>query len=136
MDSLSSCCGTLSGLFSLEISRRLGSRVREFGWFVGPDGDGDPERGGIAYRADVRIDASVDVSREHARIRRDPRTGAFFLIDLSTLGTTLNGQRVPKGYDDVDGTKRENGVETPLPSGSKIGLADTVFVQFEIADRS
>jgi len=93
-------------------------------------------RGGIAYRADVRIDSSVDVSREHARIRRDPRTGAFFLIDLSTLGTTVNGQRVPRGYDDTDGTKRENGVETPLTSGSRIGLADTVFLQFEIAGRS
>lgn len=93
-------------------------------------------RGGIAYRADVRIDSSVDVSREHARIRRDPRTGAFFLIDLSTLGTTLNGQRVPRGYDDGDGTKRENGVETPLASGSRIGLADTVFLQFEISGRS
>jgi FHA domain len=92
-------------------------------------------RGGIAYRADVRIDSSVDVSREHARIRRDPRTGAFFLIDLSTLGTTVNGQRTPRGYDDADGTKRENGVETPLPSGARIGLADTVFVQFEIAGR-
>jgi hypothetical protein len=92
-------------------------------------------RGGIAYRADVRIDSSVDVSREHARIRRDPRTGAFFLIDLSTLGTTLNGQRLPKGYDDADGTKRENGVETSLPSGSRIGLADTVFLQFEIPGR-
>ena len=89
-------------------------------------------RGGIAYRADVRIDSSVDVSREHARIRRDPRTGAFFLIDLSTLGTTLNGQPVPRGYDDADGTKRENGVETPLPSGSRIGLADTVYLHFEI----
>ena len=93
-------------------------------------------RGGIAYRADVRIDSSVDVSREHARIRRDPRTGAFFLIDLSTLGTTLNGQRVPRGYEDADGTKRENGVETPLGSGARIGLADTVFLQFEIAGRS
>jgi FHA domain len=42
-------------------------------------------RGGIAYRADVKIDASVDVSREHARIRRDAASGRFFLIDLSTL---------------------------------------------------
>ena len=92
-------------------------------------------RGGIAYRADVRIDSSVDVSREHARIRRDPGTGSFFLIDLSTLGTTLNGQRVPRGYEEADGTKRENGVETPLPSGSRIGLADTVFLQFEIPAR-
>ena len=37
------------------------------------------------------------MSREHARIRRDPQTGAFFLIDLSSLGTTLNGRHVPRG---------------------------------------
>lgn len=92
-------------------------------------------RGGIAYRADVRIDASVDVSREHARIRRDPASGAYFLVDLSTLGTTLNGQRLPKGYDDTGGTKRENGVESPLPGGSRIGLADTVFLQFDVVGR-
>jgi FHA domain-containing protein len=92
-------------------------------------------RGGIAYRADVRIDASVDVSREHARIRRDSQTGAFFIVDLSTLGTTLNGQRLPKGYDEGEGTKRENGIETPLPDGSRIGLADTVFLQFDTVRR-
>jgi hypothetical protein len=90
-------------------------------------------RGGIAYRADVKIDASVDVSREHARIRRDPATGGFFLIDLSTLGTTVNGHRVLRGYDEVDGTKRENGTETPLPDGARVGLADTVFLRFELA---
>jgi hypothetical protein len=93
-------------------------------------------RGGIAYRADVKIDASVDVSREHARLRRDAASGRFFLIDLSTLGTTVNGQRVPRGYDETDGTKRENGTETALPSGARIGLADTVYLQFEIAGRS
>jgi len=90
-------------------------------------------RGGIAYRADVKVDASVDVSREHARVRRDPASGKFFLIDLSTLGTTVNGQRVPRGYDEVDGTKRENGTETPLANGARIGLADTVFLEFELA---
>lgn len=90
-------------------------------------------RGGIAYRADVKIDASVDVSREHARLRRDATTGQFFLIDLSTLGTTVNGHRVARGYDDVEGTKRENGTEVPLPDGARIGLADTVFLQFELA---
>lgn len=93
-------------------------------------------RGGIAYRADVRIDASVDVSREHARIRRDPASGRFFIIDLSTLGTTLNGHRLPKGYVENDGSKRENGVETPLLTGSRIGLADTVFLDFEITPGS
>ena len=89
-------------------------------------------RGGIAYPVDIRIVSSVDVSREHARIRRDVQTGRFFLIDLSSLGTTLNGRHVPKGYDEGDGTKRENGAETPLPDQARIGLADTVYLDFRI----
>jgi hypothetical protein len=87
-------------------------------------------RGGITYPVDVRISSSADVSREHARIRRDAVADAFFLIDLSSLGTTLNGRHVPRGYDDVEGSKRENGAETALPDGAKIGLADTVFLVF------
>jgi len=87
-------------------------------------------RGGIVYPVDVRIAASPDVSREHVRIRRDPKSGAFFLIDLSTLGTTLNGRHVPRGFDDSQGTKRENGAETALPDAARIGLADTVFLEF------
>ena len=87
-------------------------------------------RGGVAYPVDIRIASSPDVSREHARIRRDPTTDRFFLIDLSSLGTTLNGRHIPKGYDEVEGTKRENGSETALPDVAKIGLADTVFLEF------
>jgi hypothetical protein len=87
-------------------------------------------RGGIAYPVDIRIAASPDVSREHVRVRRDPKTGRFFVIDLSSLGTTLNGRHVPKGYDEVDATKRENGAETLLPDSARIGLADTVYLDF------
>jgi FHA domain len=87
-------------------------------------------RGGITYPVDIRIVSSVDVSREHARIRRDPQSGHFFLIDLSSLGTTLNGRHVPRGYTEVEGTKRENGDETPLPDQARIGLAETVYLQF------
>ena len=87
-------------------------------------------RGGIAYPVDIRIVSSVDVSREHARIRRDPQTGRFFLIDLSSLGTTLNGRHVPRGYEEREGAKRENGVETPLQDTARIGLADIVFLDF------
>jgi hypothetical protein len=88
-------------------------------------------RGGTTYPVDIRIVSSVDVSREHARIRRDPETGRFFLIDLSSLGTTMNGRHIPRGYDEVDGTKRENGVETPLPDEARIGFADTVYLNFQ-----
>ena len=89
-------------------------------------------RGGTAYPVDITIASSADVSREHARIRREPESGRFFLIDLSSLGTTLNGRHVPRGFDEVDGTKRENGVETPLPDQARIGLADTVYLQFGV----
>jgi hypothetical protein len=89
-------------------------------------------RGGITYPVDIKIASSADVSREHARIRRDAQSGKFFLIDLSTLGTMLNGRHVPRGYDEVDGTKRENGAETPLPDSARIGLADTVTLQFDL----
>jgi hypothetical protein len=88
-------------------------------------------RGGITYPVDIRVASSPDVSREHARIRRDPKTGRFFLIDLSSVGTTLNGRHVPRGYDEVDGAKRENGAETPLPDSARIGLADTVLLEFQ-----
>lgn len=92
-------------------------------------------RGGVTYPVDVKIVSSVDVSREHARIRRDAESGRFFLIDLSSLGTTLNGRHVPRGYDTADGSKRENQVETPLPDRARIGLADTVFLDFSVTGR-
>jgi pSer/pThr/pTyr-binding forkhead associated (FHA) protein len=88
-------------------------------------------RGGMTYPVDIRVSSSEDVSREHARIRRDPKTGRFFLIDLSTLGTTLDGRHVPRGYDSGQEGKRENGSETPLPDRGRIGLADTLFLDFE-----
>jgi len=77
-------------------------------------------RGGAAHPVDVKIVSSVDVSREHARIRRHPPTGDFFLVDLSTLGTTLIGRHVPRGPD----------TETRLPDEARIGLADTVYLNF------
>ncbi|MEO8481203.1 MAG: FHA domain-containing protein [Acidobacteriota bacterium] len=88
-------------------------------------------RGGRMYPVDVRVVANDDVSREHARIRRDENTGAFFLIDLSSHGTTIDGQPVPRGYDEEGGTKRENGTEVPLPTRARIGLAGVVFLDFE-----
>jgi hypothetical protein len=80
-------------------------------------------RGGISHRVDVRVDGPVDISREHLRIRRDPQSGGFFVADVSSLGSTLNGQPIPKG-DDV-----------ALPHGARIGLADTIYLTFELAGR-
>lgn len=89
-------------------------------------------RGGVAYPVDVRITSSTDVSREHARIRHDADRGHFCLIDLSSLGTTVEGVPVPRGYDEADGSKRENGVEVVLPDRARIGLANLVFLDFRV----
>ena len=88
-------------------------------------------RGGVTYPVDIKIASSVDVSREHARIRRDAAADRYFIIDLSSLGTTLNGRHIPPGFEIVDGSKRENGAETALPDRARIGLAETVFLNFE-----
>ena len=87
-------------------------------------------RGGTMYPVDVRVATTDDVSREHARIHRGA-TGDFFLIDLSTHGTTINGLPVPRGFDEDAGGKRENGAHALLPHGARIGLAGTVFIEFE-----
>jgi hypothetical protein len=87
-------------------------------------------RGGVGCWVDVTVDTSADVSREHLLLRRDDATGEFFLKDLSTLGTTVDGVRVPSSIEVVDGVKRDRDVEVPLPRRARIGLADTVFIDF------
>ena len=73
------------------------------------------------------------VARRLARACSHPARSdrrAFYLIDLSSFGTTLNGRHVPRGYDRSTGAKRENGAETALPGAARIGLADMVFLDF------
>lgn len=88
-------------------------------------------RGGVGYWVDVKLETSPDVSREHLRIRRDETSGQFFLKDLSSLGTTVNGAAVPSSVEVVDGRKRDKGIEVPLPARARIGLANVIVLDFE-----
>jgi hypothetical protein len=90
-------------------------------------------RGGVGYWVDLKLETLADVSREHLRLRRDEASGAFFLKDLSSLGSTLDGQPVPSSVEVVDGQRKDKGIEVPLPPRARIGLADTVFLDFEAA---
>ncbi len=90
-------------------------------------------RGGRDYWTDLKLDTLPDVSREHCRLRRDPQSGEFFLKDLSRLGTTLNGQRIPSSVEFSEGQKRDRNVEVPVPRSARIGLADVVFLEFRSA---
>ncbi len=90
-------------------------------------------RGGVGYWVDVKLDVSADVSREHLRLRRDDGTGQFFLKDLSTLGTSIDGVPVPTSIEVVEGHKRDIDVEVPLPPRARIGLANVIVLDFESA---
>jgi len=72
-------------------------------------------RGGPGHQIDLVLVTSLDVSREHCRITRDA-DGRFFVLDLSSWGTFVNGHRVAEstqsgqaGTEIFDGTAIELG---------------------------
>ena len=87
-------------------------------------------RGGRDYWTDLKLTTLPDVSREHVRLRRDPASGKFFIKDLSRLGTTVNGQKIPSSVEHAEGEKRDKNLEVALPQTARIGLADVVFLDF------
>jgi hypothetical protein len=84
-------------------------------------------RGGKSFWVDLKLNGPADISREHCRIRRDPATGRFFLSDVSQFGTTIDGKRIQTSPEGATG-------ETPIPVKTVIGLADSVFLNFEAAN--
>lgn len=88
-------------------------------------------RGGSAHWCDLQLDASHDVSREHARLRHEPETGRFFLKDMSLLGTTIDGREVPRSVEETSQGKVDRNVEVELPRVAQIGLAGVLFLRFE-----
>ena len=87
-------------------------------------------RGAADRWVDLKLNTKKDVSREHLQIRRDAAAGKFFIKDLSTLGTTVNGKRVPGSIEQVNGEDIDKNIEAPLPNKARIGLAGVVFLEF------
>ncbi len=79
---------------------------------------------------DLRLDTSLDVSREHARLRREA-DGAFRIKDLSKLGTTVNGKPLPSSLESAGEAVRDLDRWVELPDRARIGLAGIVFLDFE-----
>jgi hypothetical protein len=93
-------------------------------------------RGGKAVWVDLKLEGPADVSREHCRIRRDAKTGTFFIKDLSQFGTKVNGASIPNSVERLeDGDKVDRNREVPLPPTATILLADICSLEFE-AERS
>ncbi|HTX33581.1 MAG TPA: FHA domain-containing protein [Bryobacteraceae bacterium] len=77
-------------------------------------------RGGEDLWVDLPLYTNEEVSREHLRLRRDPATGTFTLLDKSRNGTWLNGKRLARG------------AEEKLPDRAEIGVAEVLKLAFEV----
>ena len=87
-------------------------------------------RGGSAHWVDIQLVTTPRVSREHCRIRRDAQ-GRFFLQDVSTWGTSVDGEQVPPYLQESNGQVKETGKERELPREARIQLADAVTLTFQ-----
>jgi len=86
-------------------------------------------RGGSSAWVDVQVSGSSKVSREHLRLRVDPG-GQFFIQDVSLWGTSVDGKPIPPAVKSAEGVTQP-GPEQALPARARIGLADTVVIDFE-----
>jgi len=92
-------------------------------------------RGGVDRWVDLRLNAKKDVSREHVQIRFDSASGKFFIKDLSSLGTTVNGKPIPASIVQVNGEDVDKNLEVSLPAKARIGLAGILFLEFRASKR-
>lgn len=80
--------------------------------------------------ADLSLDTSLDVSREHARLKRTSE-GRFCIKDLSKLGTTVNGAPLPRSLENPEDKAQDLGQWMDLPDKARIGLAGVIYLDFE-----
>ncbi len=80
--------------------------------------------------ADLSLDTSLDVSREHARLQRTA-DGKFRIKDLSKLGTTVNGTPLPRSLESPEAKGQDLGQWMDLPDKARIGLAGVIYLDFE-----
>jgi hypothetical protein len=76
-------------------------------------------RGGDDLWVDLTLYTGEEVSREHLRLRRDPSSGVFEIVDSSRNGTWLDGRRLPRGEP------------RSVPERAQISVAETITLSFE-----
>ena len=78
----------------------------------------------VGRAAECDLPLSDDAaSREHVQIRLDQQTGKFFIKDLSTYGTSVDGKKLTPSMDRANGAENDLNIEAPLPAKAKISLA-------------
>jgi len=93
-------------------------------------------RGAADTWVDLRLHTKQDISREHVQIRLDTDSGKFFIKDLSTYGTSVDGKKLTPSMDRANGAETDLDIEVPLPPKAKISLAGVLTLQFRAAKRT
>ena len=88
-------------------------------------------RGGMGAWVDVQVMTSPKVSREHCWIHCEAG-GRFFIQDVSTWGTSVNGELIPPAVRSEEGAVIHAGARKELPAGARIALADALVIQFQV----
>jgi hypothetical protein len=92
-------------------------------------------RGAADTWVDLRLHTKQDISREHVQVRLDTASGKFFIKDLSTYGTSVDGKKLTPSMDRANGAETDLDIEAPLPPKAKISLAGVLTLQFRAAKR-
>ena len=66
-------------------------------------------------------------------MRYEGASGKFYLKDLSSFGTTVNGETIPSSMEEVNGERRDVNREIVLPLRARIVLSGMVAIDFEAA---
>ena len=91
-------------------------------------------RGAADTWTDLRLHTKHDVSRQHARIKYEPTERRFFIKDLSTYGTSLDGENIPPSLEVVEGEDRDADHWVEMPATTRIGLAGVLSLDFEAVE--
>lgn len=88
-------------------------------------------RGGTGVWTDIHLAAGTDVSREHLRIREEE--GRYFLKDVSSLGTSIDGIPVPGSMVKSGNQLIDKDIWVALPAPCRISLAGVIEIEFSLS---
>lgn len=89
-------------------------------------------RGGPQSIVNLALEEGTKISREHFVLRRDDRTGKFYIRDISKFGTRVNGIALTKSPATGETETTGTGLEMELPKRATIELAGSLKIEFEV----
>jgi hypothetical protein len=94
-------------------------------------GKGDEPGAAPGHRVDLTLDFDADVSPFHIQVFFDTEARKFFIKDLSTLGTRINGRLIKSSIGHKGGRVIDLNILEELPSDSRISLATKIILDFK-----